>query len=75
MNAGEYRKAIDLAIIMATESLALGRAPSFETQMCFFIGALAGAISNGDPALAQRIKLVGQRAIATSQPVTAGADA
>lgn len=75
MNAGEYRKAIDLAITIATESLALGRAPSFETQMCFFIGALAGAISNGDPALAQRIKRVGHRAIASGQSATTGADA
>lgn len=64
MKAGEYRQAIDLAITIATEQPSDGRTLSFETQMCFFIGALSGAISNGDPALAERIKRVGQRAIA-----------
>lgn len=69
MNAAAYRKAIDLAITIATEPPANGLALSFETQMCFFIGALSGAIGNGDPALARRIKLVGQRAIAAGNPI------
>lgn len=75
MNAGEYRKAIDLAITITTEMRGNGEAPTFENQMCCFVGALSGAISNGDPALAARIKTVGQRAIAAGQPAAAGADA
>jgi hypothetical protein len=75
MNAGQYRKAIDLAIAIATDANEDGQAPSNVTQMCCFIGALAGAISNGDPALAKRIKQVGQRAIAAGQPAIADADA
>jgi hypothetical protein len=75
MKAADYRKAIDLAITIATEPRADGNAMSFETQMCLFVGALTGGVSEGDPALAKRIKLVGQRAIAASRPVATGADA
>jgi hypothetical protein len=75
MNAAAYRQAIDIAITIATEPFSDGATPSFDTQMCRFVGALSGAIGADDPALAKRIKLVGQRAIAARHAVGTGAAA
>lgn len=72
MNAVAYRQAIELAIAIALEPTSCGTPLSFESRMCFFVGALSVAISTGDPALAARIKLVGQRAIAASQTAAPG---
>lgn len=75
VNAGEYRKAIDLAINIAKVPADSACQPTFENQMCVFAGALIGALDKGDPALARRIRVFTDQAIKASRVVSAGTGA